>query len=169
MDDFLLAAVSRAAGTDVAFSNGWRYGAPIAPGTITLNDLWNIVPVNPPITTLELSGEEMLEMMEENLESVFSPDPFKQMGGYVKRCFGVNLYVKIENPKAHRVQKFFVNGRVLDPAARYHVASLTSQSVPTKFGSNRLELRVDPIGAMRDYLRSKDFKWNGSTKTVVAA
>ena len=169
MDDFLLAAIARAAGTNLAFSNGWRYGAPIAPGKITLNDLWNIVPVNPPITTLELSGEEMLQMMEENLESVFSPDPFKQMGGYVKRCLGINLYVKIENPKGQRVQRFFVNGRLLDPAGRYRVASITSQSVPTKFGSNRLELSVDAIGAMRDYLRSEHFSLNGSKKTVVSA
>jgi len=34
MDDALLAAVARAAGTDIAFSNGWRYGAPIPHGPL---------------------------------------------------------------------------------------------------------------------------------------
>ncbi|MBA3049609.1 metallophosphoesterase, partial [Brevundimonas sp.] len=38
MDDVLLAAVAGAAGTEIAFSNGWRYGAPVAPGPVTLGD-----------------------------------------------------------------------------------------------------------------------------------
>ncbi|TFF85192.1 bifunctional metallophosphatase/5'-nucleotidase, partial [Candidatus Heimdallarchaeota archaeon] len=50
MDTFLLEALKTAAGTEIAFSNGWRYGAPIAPGPIKENDLWNIIPVNPPIS-----------------------------------------------------------------------------------------------------------------------
>lgn len=29
MDDVLLQAAAAAAGTDIAFSNGWRYGAPV--------------------------------------------------------------------------------------------------------------------------------------------
>lgn len=32
MDDLLLAAIAEAAGTELAFSSGWRYGAPIPPG-----------------------------------------------------------------------------------------------------------------------------------------
>ena len=99
-------------------------------GAMTMNDLWNIVPVNPPITTVEMTGDELRTMMEQNLESVFSPDPFKQMGGYVKRCFGINLYVKIENPAGHRIQQLFVGGRLIDRSARYRVAGITAQSVP---------------------------------------
>ena len=32
----------------MAFSNGWRYGAPIPPGPVTRDDLYDIIPVNPP-------------------------------------------------------------------------------------------------------------------------
>lgn len=168
MDDFLLAGVARAAGVDVAFSNGWRYGAPIPPGNIVLNDLWNIVPVNPPITTLEMTGDEMWTMMEQNLESVFSSDPFEQMGGYVKRCFGVNLRIKIENPAHYRIQNFVVNGRVLDRSALYRVAGITAQSIPSKFGTRRIELETDAITAMQDYLRASPSTVSGSGQTVVA-
>jgi S-sulfosulfanyl-L-cysteine sulfohydrolase len=168
MDDFLLAAVARAAETELAFSNGWRYGAPVPPGKVTMNDLWNIVPVNPPITTLEMTGDELWTMMEQNLESVFSPDPFKQMGGYVKRCFGVNLGVKIENPAGRRIQDCFVEGRLLDRSRRYRVASITAQSVPAKFGVGRTDLPVDAVGAMQDYLRNSPEPMFGSARTVVA-
>jgi len=44
MDNFLLQALLESTGAQIAFSNGWRYGAPIVPGQITLNDLYNIIP-----------------------------------------------------------------------------------------------------------------------------
>jgi hypothetical protein len=56
MDNLLLQTIAEAAGTSIAFSNGWRYGAPIPVGSVTVNDLWNIVPPNPPISTVELTG-----------------------------------------------------------------------------------------------------------------
>jgi hypothetical protein len=56
MDNFLLQAIAEAADTRIAFSNGWRYGAPIPPGPVTVNDLWNIVPPNPPVSTVELTA-----------------------------------------------------------------------------------------------------------------
>jgi hypothetical protein len=28
---------------------------------------------------------------------LFAADPYQQMGGYVKRCLGLTLYVKFEN------------------------------------------------------------------------
>ena len=39
MDDVLLAAIAKVVETEIAFSNGWRYGAPIPAGPITLSDL----------------------------------------------------------------------------------------------------------------------------------
>ena len=64
MDNFLLQALLESTGAQLAFSNGWRYGAPIVPGPITLNDLDNMIPMNPPVSTVELSGEEIKEMLE---------------------------------------------------------------------------------------------------------
>ena len=98
MDDVLLEAIADAAGTQIAFSNGWRYGAPVAPGAVTLNDLWNIIPTNPPVSVVELTGAELHEMLEANLERTFAADPYEQMGGYVKRMRGLKMYFKAENP-----------------------------------------------------------------------
>ena len=78
-----------AAGTQIAFSNGWRYGAPVPPGPVTMNDLWNIIPTNPPVSVVELTGAEIRAMLEENLERTFAADPYAQMGGYAKRCLGL--------------------------------------------------------------------------------
>jgi len=94
MDNLLLQAIAEAAHTRIAFSNGWRYGAPIPPGPITVNDLWNMVPPNAPVSMVEFTGREMRLMMEENLEHTLAVDPYEQMGGFAKRCYGVNIYFK---------------------------------------------------------------------------
>ncbi|MDP2053858.1 MAG: bifunctional metallophosphatase/5'-nucleotidase [Acidobacteriota bacterium] len=151
MDNLLLQAIAEAASTRMAFSNGWRYGAPIPPGPVTVNDLWNIVPPNPPVSVVELTGRELWEMMEENLEHTLAADPYRQMGGYVKRCFGVNIYIKVENPFGSRIQQLFVNGDAIDADRPYTVAFITSQGVPEKYGSNRRELPISAIDALRRY------------------
>jgi 2',3'-cyclic-nucleotide 2'-phosphodiesterase (5'-nucleotidase family) len=152
MDNFLLQALIDVTGAQMAFSNGWRYGAPVPPGPLTANDLWNIIPVNPPVSTVEITGRELRAMMEENLERTFARDPYDQMGGYVKRCMGITLYCKIENPPGLRIQEFFAGGKRLDPDAVYHAAFVTGQGVPPAHGKNRENLDIRAVEALERYL-----------------
>ncbi|NLM29906.1 MAG: bifunctional metallophosphatase/5'-nucleotidase [Methanomicrobiales archaeon] len=152
MDNFLLQALLDLVDADVAFSNGWRYGAPVPPGPITVNDLWNMVPENPPVSAVEITGREMRAMMEENLERTFARDPYEQMGGYVKRCMGINLYCKLENASGLRIQEFFAGGKRLDPDAVYRTVFVTSQGVPEGYGEGREDLDVSAIEALERYL-----------------
>ena len=156
MDNLLLRALTDVSDAELAFSNGWRYGAPVLRGPITMNDLWNIIPTNPPVSLCEITGAELWEMMEENLEHTFSRDPYQQMGGYVKRCMGLNIYFKVENPKSKRIQEFFVGGKRLDRSKTYTACYVTSQGVPGRYGSNRQDLDVDAIGALKQYLARQD-------------
>lgn len=155
MDTFLLQAVAEAAGTSIAFSNGWRYGAPVPPGAVTVNDLWNIVPPNPPVSTVELTGQEMWDMLEENLEHTLAADPYQQMGGYVKRCLGINITIKAENPSGSRLQQFFVNGEEIEADRHYAVAFITSQGVPKKYGRHRRDLELHAIDALKRYCTAR--------------
>jgi sulfur-oxidizing protein SoxB len=152
MDNFLLQGLLDATGAEMAFSNGWRYGAPVLPGPVTVNDLWNIIPTNPPVSTVSLTGAEILEMMEENLERTFSRDPYQQMGGYVKRCRGIRSYCKIENAPGNRIQECFVGGKRLEPDAVYRAAFVTMQGVPAKYGTDREHLDIHAIEALERYL-----------------
>lgn len=152
MDNLLLQALIDVTGAEMAFSNGWRYGAPVPPGPLTVNDLWNIIPVNPPVSTVEITGRELRAMMEKNLELTFSRNPYDQMGGYVKRCMGVTLYCKIENPPGLRIQEIFAGGKRLDPDAVYPAAFVTGQGVPPAYGKNRENLDIRAVEALERYL-----------------
>lgn len=150
MDDALLAAIAAAAGTEIAFSNGWRYGAPIAPGPITEHALRCIVPTDPPVETVDLIGAEILAMMEANLEATFSGSAFRQRGGYVKRFRGLTLNVKLENPESLRIELAFgPDGSPLHPEAVYRAAFITTQGVPKAFGNNRQRAGVTAVEALR--------------------
>ena len=153
MDNFLLDSLLDLTGAEMAFSNGWRYGAPIVPGPITRNDLWNIIPVNPPVSTVKLSGKELWEMMEVNLERTFSRNPYDQQGGYVKRSAGINLYFKIENPAGERIQKLFVQEEEVDFDRIYDVVFVTSQGVRGKYGNKRRKLDINAIENLHRYLK----------------
>jgi 2',3'-cyclic-nucleotide 2'-phosphodiesterase (5'-nucleotidase family) len=152
MDKLLLASLLDHTGAQVAFSNGWRYGAPVVPGPVTVNDLWNIIPVNPPASMVELTGDEFRSMLEENLEHTFSSDPYRQMGGYMKRMLGMNLYIKVENPAGSRIQELFVQGQRIKSDQVYTAAFVTAQGVPQKYGANRASLKTHAIEALQRYL-----------------
>lgn len=163
MDDVLLAAISAVAGTDIAFSNGWRYGAPVPPGPVTVNDLWNIIPTNPPVSTVELTGAEIVAMLEENLERTFAADPFGQMGGYLKRFRGLAVFGKIENPEGHRIETILTGSGPLRPESMYRAAFVTSQGVPAKYGRERVDLPISAIDALRAYFQANR---NGSARST---
>lgn len=153
MDNLMLRAIAQATSTDLAFSNGWRYGAPIVPGPITNNDLHNIIPVNPIIETVTITGKELGQMLEDNLENTFSSDAFGQKGGYVKRCLGLKAYIKIEAGPGSRIQHLFVGGKPVDPDKQYKASFVTTQGIPPKYGTIRTSTGIRAIDALRDFLK----------------
>jgi 2',3'-cyclic-nucleotide 2'-phosphodiesterase (5'-nucleotidase family) len=151
MDNFLLDAVRELAGTQLGFSNGWRWGAPIPAGKLTMKDLYDIVPMLEPISTVDLTGAELKVMLEENLQDLFGPAA-DQEGGYIKRCMGMTMYVRANNPNGHRVTQLIVGDEVVQPDKVYSAAFITVQGVPSKFGRNRKDLPSTPQDAMLAYL-----------------
>ena len=157
MDNLLLQAIREAAGTELAFSNGWRYGVPIPPGPITIEDLYRIIPVDPPVSTVRMTGQEVRAMLEENLEHTYAKNSFDQMGGYLKRALGIKAWIKLENPEGRRIQELFLAGETFDPQRVYHVAFVTGQGVPKKYGRDRRDLEISAIQALRDLLAKGPF------------
>lgn len=167
MDNLLLSALLHKSGAQIAFSNGWRYGVPIDVGPVTMRDLHQIIPVNPPVSVVDLTGKEITEMLEANLEHTYSRDPFNQMGGYVKRALGLKVYLKVENGEGHRIQKIFVGDEELDPKKTYRACYVTNQGVPKKYGKNHENLPVKAVDALVSYLETETFSLKESGTYVL--
>lgn len=90
------------------------------------------------------------------------------MGGYVKRSLGLNLYFKIENPAGERIQELFVGDKPVRPRQVYSAAFVTSQGVPAAYGSQRRDLQVSAIEALRLYLANHNPAQAELCGTIVA-
>ncbi|MBS8266056.1 bifunctional metallophosphatase/5'-nucleotidase [Mesobacillus boroniphilus] len=112
---------------DLAFSHGWRYGTPVPAGDITEYNLHTIIPTNPEIFTLKMTGEHLMNALEKNLEMVFSRDPFKQKGGYILRSSGLFMSLKSYNPEGNRIQKLLIGGQEIDLKKKYKIAGAGKQ------------------------------------------
>lgn len=112
MGDILL----RYSGADVAMTPGFRFdsviAAPnaavedntIASGAITLEDVYRFFPVPYTISTAEIEGDRFRSLLEEALANVFSPDVFRQSGGWLEGFSGVEAKLSLANPDGNRVQ-----------------------------------------------------------------
>lgn len=150
MDNLITDAYLDVTGADVALSHGWRYGAPVPAGDVTVGDLWQMVPTNPEVFTTEMSGAALRELLEANLDGVFAAHPFRQRGGYVMRTSGLQAIVRINNPRGTRIERLDVAGAPVDADHRYVVAAAGAQ-VGAR-GENQQQTGLRAIDAMRRYL-----------------
>lgn len=150
MDHLITAAYRASTGADVALSHGWRYGTPVPPGPVTAGDLWQMIPMNPELFTVRLTGAELRRMLEQSLERTFAADPLRQQGGYVMRFAGMRAAVRLNNPPGTRIQQLEIGGTVAEPAREYAVAAAGEQSIARGDGGAMTGVRA--IDSLRTYL-----------------
>ena len=122
-DDVLADAVREATGTEIALSNGFRFGHPIPAGPIHEADLWMLYPVTSRVKTGTVSGAQLRAFWESEIEHVFSTDPARLFGGWLPRVSGMSVRFRADAPMGQRVVSIAVGGQPLDPARRYTVAA----------------------------------------------
>ncbi len=103
-----------------------------------------------------MTGKEIWDMLEENIERTFAKDPYEQMGGYLKRSNGINMYFKFENPYGERIQQLFIGGKEIEIEKVYDVVYVTTQGVPEKYGHDRKHLDIHSIEVLQQYLSKYD-------------
>lgn len=151
MDDLITSAYRTVTGAEVAVSHGWRYGTPVPPGPITAGDLWQMIPPNPEVFTVKLTGAELRRMLEQSLERTFAGDPMRQQGGYVVRFDGMAAVARLNNPSGTRLARLEIGGAPVDPEREYTVAAAGEQSVRKREG--RVGTGVSAVDAVREQLR----------------
>jgi len=138
MGNMLTDAMRKIAQTDVAFFPAWRYGATLMPGSVTAEDVYNIIPTDGRIITYSMLGKELKNLLENILEGVTSWDPYVRVGGDMIRFSGMQLVCQLRNKGSERIVSMTVGGEPLDLEREYTIAS-----AHTRFQNNPL------FGAMR--------------------
>jgi len=129
-DDFVTDAVREIAKADIGFSNGFRFGLPIPPQDITEADLWNLLPMDARMKIGWVTGQELKAYLEDELELVFSKNPWKLNGGWGVRASGMTMAFHASAEPGRRLISVKVNGRDIEDRQRYTIAGCERDGEP---------------------------------------
>lgn len=152
MDHLIADAFRASTGADIAVTHGWRYGVPIPPGPVTAGDLWQMIPTNPALVTVRMTGVEIGHMIERSLDRSFNGDPLRQQGGYVLRFSGMRAVARLNNPRGERLHQIEVGARPLRSTDEYLVAMPGAHFPGTR--RDAVPAGVTAIDSVRSFLRS---------------
>lgn len=161
LDAFLADALRASTGTELAFSNGFRFAHPVVPGPIREKDLWNFFPITTPIKTGKLTGKQIKDFLEREIENVFSEDAEKLFGGWLPRVSGLKVVFNSSAPAMKRVKEVLVGGQPLVEDRLYSVTTCVREGDPDTTlcripnGRDIKIMDFDAHEAVRKYLREK--------------
>ncbi len=150
MDNLITDAYRDLTDADIAFSHGWRFAPPVAPGPVTAGDLWAMVPTNPRLFTARIRGAALRGMLEQNLQEVFAADALQQAGGYIIRTSGLSVVFRPNNGRGIRIEHIDVNGTPLADEREYSIVGGGRRHFADASGREELDVRA--IDALRRYL-----------------
>jgi 2',3'-cyclic-nucleotide 2'-phosphodiesterase (5'-nucleotidase family) len=123
LDLMLSDALREAAGTEIGLSNGFRFSPPLTAGPILESDLWDWYPITTPLKVGKVTGRQLREFWELELEHVFAADPEKLFGGWLPRPSGMTVRFQATAPAGQRLREVRVGGKPLEDDRLYTVAA----------------------------------------------
>ena len=136
MDNFITDAIMWKFKPDIALSNGFRFCPPLVPNPktgeadITMDYLWNMLPVDSEAKTGQITGKQLWNWMEKELQNAFAKDPAKRFGGWVVRFQGMEVNFTIGNEMGKRVNWMKVGGQPVDFAKTYTFVACEREGDP---------------------------------------
>jgi len=127
-DQLICDALVDVMNAEMAFSPGFRWGTTILPGdTITMEHLMDQTAITYPTATLnELTGAQIMEIMEDIADNLFHEDPYYQQGGDMVRVGGMTYTLDLNQKHGKRIQRVEIRGKKLDLKRAYKVAGWAS-------------------------------------------
>ena len=122
-DAILTDAIRAATGTEIALSNGFRFGYPVERGPIRERDVWMLFPVSTRLRTGTVTGRQLREFWESEIDHVFAEDPRRLFGGWLPRVSGMTVRFRTDRPHGQRVTSIEVGGKPLDDTRTYSITA----------------------------------------------
>jgi S-sulfosulfanyl-L-cysteine sulfohydrolase len=128
-DDFVSDAVKAVTGADIGITNGFRFGVPVA-SSITEGALWNILPMDARIKKGWITGKELRDYWEDELEMVYSKSPMKLNGGWGPRASGMGIVFEAHADHGNRVISIKVGEKEIADDGQYTFAGCEREGEP---------------------------------------
>lgn len=136
MDNFITDAIMWKFKPDVALSNGFRFCPPLVPdpktgeAEITMDYLWSMLPVDSEAKRGTVTGQQLWDWMEKELQNAFAKDPAKRFGGWVVRFQGMEMNFTIANDAGKRVNWIKIKGKPIDLKKTYTFVACEREGDP---------------------------------------
>jgi len=136
MDNLISDALMWKAKPDIALSNGFRFCPPLIPdeksgvAEITKEYLWSMLPVNAEVKMAEVTGQQLCDWLEQEIENVFAKDPSKHFGGWLIRFQGMKIKFTIKNEPGKRLQEVMVKGKNIKRKKTYSILACERDGDP---------------------------------------
>jgi len=159
-DDFIADAVRETAKADIGFTNGFRFGVPVQPEIITEADLWNLLPMDARMKRGWVTGRELREYLEHELETVYAKNPLKLNGGWGPRASGMTFVFDAKADYGRRVVSIKVKGVDVANDAHYTIAGCERDGEPLdvicrhRGSHDALVLPISIHEALGEYLKA---------------
>jgi 2',3'-cyclic-nucleotide 2'-phosphodiesterase (5'-nucleotidase family) len=121
---------------DIVLSNGFRFCPPrTSPDQtgnipITKGFIFDMLPVDSTVRTAEVTGEQIFNWLEKELNNVFAKDASKRFGGWVIKFKGMEIEFLAFAEQGKRVQKATVGGLPLDRQKIYSILACERDGDP---------------------------------------
>jgi sulfur-oxidizing protein SoxB len=121
-DNLVSDALRARTARDVAITQPGRYGATILPGPITVEDVYNLVPIESPVYQMKFNGKDLRSMFEAAIDNILDDDALERVGGNMWRYSGVKLAVDLSREFPDRIQKIDIAGQAVQDDKLYSLS-----------------------------------------------
>lgn len=136
IDTLIIDALKWKIGTDVVLSNGFRFCPPRSrrdsTGNIPITEgfLYDMLPIESQVRTGKVTGRQLTEWLERELNNVFAKDASKRLGGWIVKFKGMKVEFKAFDELGQRVKSVTVNGAPLQEDKTYTVCACEREGDP---------------------------------------
>lgn len=134
------------AGTEIALQNSFGIRGDIPKGEITRRDVYLISPFGNTLVTMELSGEEIWQILEGSVSEAG-----------VLQVSGLKVIYDPEKPEGERILEIEIKGKPLDPKKTYSLVTnsyLAHNVEPFEKGRNIKDTKVKLRDLEEEYIKS---------------
>jgi len=121
---------------DIVLSNGFRFCPPRTTpdhtGNIPITEgyIFDMLPVDRVVRTAKVTGRQIRDWLEKELNNVFAKNAAERLGGWVIKFKGMKLSFKAFAEKGHRIKEISIHGHPLEKEKIYSICACERDGDP---------------------------------------